>query len=179
FQGRHVRGQCLHLFLECLHLSLHCLELTRGRRSRRGRPGRPCNGGHCRRDEHRSPHGISFPRMEASLTETREARCARASPDVLQLEAAYIMSPIPPGIPPAMAPCFSGASATIASVVRMFFAIEAAFCSAERVTMVGSMITAFTRSSYSPVSTFRPCPLGLFRILSTTTEPSRPALSAS
>jgi hypothetical protein len=31
---------------------------------------------------------------------------------------------------PAAAGCFSGASATIASVVRMFFAIDAAFCSA-------------------------------------------------
>jgi len=74
---------------------------------------------------------------------------------------------------------FSGGSATIASVVRMFFAIEAAFCSADRVTIVGSMIPAFTRSSYSPVSTLSPCPFGDWRILSTTTEPSRPALSAS
>ena len=60
---------------------------------------------------------------------------------------------------PAPAPAFSGASATIASVVRMFFAIDAAFCSAERVTIVGSMIPALTRSSTSPVSTFRPWPL--------------------
>ena len=59
---------------------------------------------------------------------------------------------------PAIADCFSGASATIASVVRMFFAIDAAFCSAERVTMVGSMIPDLTRSSTSPESTFRPCP---------------------
>ena len=35
----------------------------------------------------------------------------------------------------------------------MFFAIDAAFWSAERVTIVGSMIPAFTRSSSSPVST--------------------------
>ena len=41
---------------------------------------------------------------------------------------------------------------------RMFFAIEAAFCSAERVTMVGSMIPDVTRFSISPVSTFRPSP---------------------
>jgi len=39
------------------------------------------------------------------------------------------MPPMPPGMP-APAPAFSGASATIASVVRMFFAIDAAFCSA-------------------------------------------------
>ena len=38
-------------------------------------------------------------------------------------------------MPPAMpAPAISGGSATTASVVRMLFAIEAAFCSAERVT---------------------------------------------
>src|SRR2546422_1042267 len=85
------------------------------------------------------------------------------------------MSPMPPGIP-APAPCFSGASATIASVVRMFFAIDAAFCSAERVTMVGSMIPALTRSVYSPVSTSRPWPLVPFRTLSTTIEPSSPPL---
>jgi hypothetical protein len=40
--------------------------------------------------------------------------------------APYIMSGIPPGIP-AGAGVFSGGSATTASVVRMFFAIEAAF----------------------------------------------------
>ena len=70
----------------------------------------------------------------------------------------YIMSGMPPGIP-APAPAFSGASATIASVVRMFFAIDAAFCSAERVTIVGSMMPDLTRSSISPESTFRPWPL--------------------
>src|SRR5206468_7594109 len=58
----------------------------------------------------------------------------------------YIMSGMPPGIP-APAFSFSGASATTASVVRMFFAIDAAFCSAERVTIVGSMIPAANRSS--------------------------------
>ena len=53
------------------------------------------------------------------------------------------MSGMPPGMPP---PSFSGGSATIASVVRMFLAIEAAFCSAERVTMVGSMTPSLIRS---------------------------------
>ena len=86
------------------------------------------------------------------------------------------MSPMPP-MPPAMpAPAFSGGSATIASVMRMFLAIEAAFCSAERVTIVGSMIPALTRSSTSFVSTFRPWPLVALRTWLTTTEPSRPAL---
>ena len=58
---------------------------------------------------------------------------------------AYII-PLMSGIP-APAFSFSGASATMHSVVRMFFAIEAAFCSAERVTIVGSMMPALTRSS--------------------------------
>ncbi len=41
----------------------------------------------------------------------------------------YIMPPMS-GMPPPTGAFFSGASATIASVVRMFFAIDAAFCSA-------------------------------------------------
>ena len=52
------------------------------------------------------------------------------------------MSGIPPPTPTGF---FSGASATIASVVRMFFAIDAAFCSAERVTMVGSPIPLLSK----------------------------------
>ena len=44
------------------------------------------------------------------------------------------------GMPAPTGTFFSGASATTASVVRMFFAIDAAFCSAERVTIVGSPI---------------------------------------
>ena len=41
--------------------------------------------------------------------------------------------------PPGMAGAFSGFSATTASVVRNRAAIDAAFCSAERVTLVGSI----------------------------------------
>ena len=40
----------------------------------------------------------------------------------------------------AASPSFSGLSATMTSVVRMFLAMEAAFCRAERVTMAGSMM---------------------------------------
>ena len=75
-------------------------------------------------------------------------------------------------------PSFSGISATIASVVRMFLAIDAAFCSAERVTIAGSMTPAATRSTISPVAAFRPWPFLALRTSLTTTEPSRPALSA-
>ena len=46
--------------------------------------------------------------------------------------------------------CFSGLSATMASVVTSNPAIDAASCSAVRTTLVGSMIPAFTMSVYSP-----------------------------
>ena len=74
------------------------------------------------------------------------------------------MSGIP--APPAPAPSFSGSSATIASVVRMFLAIDAAFCRAERVTIAGSMTPAATRSTISLVEAFRPKPfLGLAHVV--------------
>ena len=52
---------------------------------------------------------------------------------------------MPPGI--AGAPSFSGLSAMTASVVRNSAAIDAAFSSAERVTLVASMTPALNRSS--------------------------------
>ena len=48
---------------------------------------------------------------------------------------------------------FSGISVISASVVSIRPEIEPAFCSAERVTFLGSTTPAFTRSSYSPVAT--------------------------
>src|SRR6185312_1078594 len=87
-----------------------------------------------------------------------------------------LMSGMPP---PAPAPSFSGTSATIASVVRMFLAIEAAFCRAERVTIAGSMMPSATRSTIWFVPAFRPWPFFALRTSLTTTEPSRPAFSAS
>ena len=45
-----------------------------------------------------------------------------------------------------------------ASVVRNSAAIDAAFCSAERVTLAGSMMPAAMRSTYSPVAALRPHP---------------------
>ena len=86
------------------------------------------------------------------------------------------MSGMPP--PPPPSPSFSGTSATIASVVRMFLAIDAAFWSAERVTMAGSMMPSLTRSTISPLAAFRPWPFFALRTSLTTTEPSRPAFSA-
>src|SRR5262249_40820462 len=61
----------------------------------------------------------------------------------------------------------------------MFFAIDAAFCSAERVTIAGSITPAATRSSISLVAAFRPCPFLALRTSLTTTDPSSPAFSAS
>src|SRR6185312_1732726 len=60
------------------------------------------------------------------------------------------MSP-PPG-PAGAAGVFSGLSATTASVVRNSAAIDDAFCSAERVTLAGSMMPAASRSTYSPLA---------------------------
>ena len=51
------------------------------------------------------------------------------------------MPPMPPS-PPGIAGAFSGLSATTASVVRNSAAIDAAFCSAERTTLVGSGMPA-------------------------------------
>ena len=60
------------------------------------------------------------------------------------------MPPGPPWSPPGIgAAFFSGISQIMASVVSIKALIEAAFCRAERVTLVGSMTPAFTRSSYS------------------------------
>jgi hypothetical protein len=60
----------------------------------------------------------------------------------------------PPGAPAGWA--FSGLSAMTASVVRNSAAIDAAFCSAERVTLAGSMIPVLIMSTYSPFDASRP-----------------------
>ena len=59
----------------------------------------------------------------------------------------------PPWPPGAGADFFSGISQTIASVVSIRPAIDAAFCSAERVTFAGSITPDSTRSSYLSVWT--------------------------
>src|SRR5687767_11227895 len=66
----------------------------------------------------------------------------------LLTEGQYI-PPIPPGPPPWPADSFfsSGISETMASVVSSSAAIDEAFCSAERTTLVGSITPALTRSS--------------------------------
>src|SRR6266851_235662 len=86
----------------------------------------------------------------------------------LSRDRAYI---IPPGGIPGMPPAdfSSGFSATMHSVVSSRLATEAAFCSALRTTLVGSMIPAFIRSSNSSVAALKPKGPLLFLILSTTT----------
>src|SRR5713101_2284160 len=92
------------------------------------------------------------------------------------VSAPYI---IPPGgICGWLPPFSSGFSATMHSVVSSRLATEAAFCNALRTTLVGSMIPAFIRSSNSSVAALKPKAPLLFLILSTTTEPSHPALVA-
>lgn len=50
-------------------------------------------------------------------------------------------------------------STTSVSVVSSSDAMDAAFSSAERVTLTGSMTPALTRSPYSPVAALKPWPL--------------------
>ena len=52
---------------------------------------------------------------------------ARAFPERQRESAGYIMPPMSGMPPPIAAPSFSGISATMHSVVRMFLAIDAAF----------------------------------------------------
>src|SRR6266550_2021830 len=70
---------------------------------------------------------------------------------VLQRLSAQYIPPMPP--PPGIEGIFSFSffSTTTHSVVRSSPAMDAAFCSAVRVTLVGSMTPAATRSSYSSV----------------------------
>src|SRR4029077_15466130 len=91
------------------------------------------------------------------------------------------MPPMPPMPPPggiAGADLSSGLSATMASVVSIRLATEAAFCSAVRTTLVGSMMPAFSRSSYSSAAALKPNEPFPERTLSRTMEPSAPAFFA-
>ena len=72
---------------------------------------------------------------------------------LVNLRLAYIMPPAPPmaaasseGSMPSL-----GASETVASVIRIMAATEAAFCRAQRVTLAGSMTPISSMSPYSPV----------------------------
>src|SRR5256714_4959028 len=71
-----------------------------------------------------------------------------------------------------------GFSATIASMVRRSPATDAAFWSAVRTTLVGSMMPALIRSSYSSVAALNPKAPLASRTFSRTTAPSCPAFRA-
>ena len=106
-------------------------------------------------------------------------RARRSGPSRSLRQSLYIipsMPPMPPGMPPP--PFCSGISAMIASVVRMFFPIDAAFCSAERVTMAGSMTPADQVHDLAGVGVeAHVVALGAAHVVDHT-EPSSPALSA-
>lgn len=88
--------------------------------------------------------GAVLPRDPVSLP-------ARVAGRSTEAPATQYMSPMPPGIPPPApppdAPLGSGFSTTTVSVVSSSPAMEAAFWSAVRVTLVGSITPASTRSS--------------------------------
>src|SRR5882672_2820844 len=86
------------------------------------------------------------------------------------------MPPMPP--PGMLGFSSSGASVITASVVNTSDAIETAFWSAERVTLVGSTIPDWKRSSYCPVAALYPIAPFCVRSRSATMEPSAPALEA-
>ena len=81
---------------------------------------------------------------------------------------------MPPGPPAGIPDSFfsSGISHTIASVVRSSEAIDEAFWSAVRTTLVGSMTPALTRSSYFSVAALKPKPPEPSITLETAIEPS-------
>src|SRR5450631_4886161 len=81
---------------------------------------------------------------------------------VTRCSGSETQKPMPPisSPPGAAGAAFSGLSAMTTSVVRNSAAMDAAFCSAERVTLAGSMIPSAIRSTYSPLAAFRPQPDG-------------------
>lgn len=68
----------------------------------------------------------------------------------------FICVPSPAGYLLYAASSSSGMEQIMASVVSMREAMDAAFCRAVRVTLVGSITPAFTRSSYCSVEALKP-----------------------
>ena len=114
---------------------------------------------------------VTLPAVDGGPVSTTSSPCRPCHP----------CPPMPPMAAAAAAPpsTFSGLSATSASVVSSSAATDAAFCSAERVTLAGSMTPALTRSSKSPGRrrSGRSIPVSHSTCL-TVTAPSRPALMA-
>src|SRR6266851_1078837 len=170
--------------LKNIHTRLHCRLLPAIQKPAGGTPAAPdrrdaCPTGRRARRKRREPRRSG----EALVTESVTALWLRSLPENSEGVTArdgdcYIMPPggIPPIPPPA--PFSSGLSATIHSVVSSKLATDAAFWRALRTTLVGSMIPAFIRSSNSSVAALKPNEPLLFLILSTTIDPSHPALEA-
>ena len=89
-------------------------------------------------------------KSRAPFPESAASSNQLTKPDlVIHLRAAVAAGPAGAGF-------FSGISATMASVVSISEAMDAAFCSAVRVTLVGSITPATTRSSYVSVWALKP-----------------------
>src|SRR5207253_2318282 len=101
--------------------------------------------------------GLSLPQQRFGLCHVRIHR--------------HIPSPAAGPLPPTF-------SATIASVLSISDATEVAFCSANRATLVGSMIPASNRSSYWPVAALNPNAPAPSCTLLTTMLPSQPPFCA-
>src|SRR5690606_20119417 len=157
-----------------------------GHACQRGEGVRVREGGHGGRSGCRAFIETRFPRRRQTKDpRTRRGsdeaiRAGRSRPGLATGLLAYMPMPMPPmppmsGMPPAG--LSSGSSPTIAAVVSIRPAIEAAFCSAVRVTLVGSTTPSSTRSPYSPLAALKPkLPLPS-RTLATTTLGSSPAFA--
>ena len=89
---------------------------------------------------------LRAPRNDHRANDTKKkARAFRPGLAVFDRRFDQKSMPPPPGIGGAGGPFFGGASATIASVVIRRPAIDAAFCSAARTTLVGSMMPLVIR----------------------------------
>src|SRR6267378_2139521 len=119
------------------------------------------------------------PAADSALVRSRmprsESPCAVEATSLMRIKALdYISIPCAPAPPSSLS---LGFSATIASVVSIKDATLDAFCSAKRVTLVGSITPALSRSSYWPLSALKPNAPAPSRTLLTTMEPSQPPLA--
>src|SRR5215208_2903259 len=109
--------------------------------------------------------------LGVGTSDPKEWRSGRNSE---RLPDSYRISMSMPALVTAAAPSPAGGSATTTSVVTMRAPMEAAFWSAERVTIAESMMPAWIRSSYSPVRALKPMESSRSLTFSATMEPSAP-----
>ena len=153
---------------------------VRGRRSRatcrRDASPRSIRWRRCARSSRRAHRGPPRPARDPGARVASAAKKERGSPKAPPWDGYVTTVPIRTRggrRPGAGAAAFgSGISDTRASVVRSREAMDAAFCRAERTTLVGSMTPASTRFSYSSVRALKPSSALDSRTLATTTAPS-------